>query len=101
MFGIRVLEEDGTVVEKAVSHPNFNPVMKGIDATRYPMMGSIDPYGDTSLNYLQCAMLMTELQEGRTAMAEMGVEEDFIAQLTRLCQLARAKPHRHLLFIGD
>ena len=101
MFGIRVVEEDGSIIQKMVAHPKFNPVRAGIDATKYPMLGSIDPYGDTSLNYLQCAMLVNELREGGEVLTGMGVAPEFIHELIRLCQLSRSKPHRQLLFIGD
>jgi hypothetical protein len=101
MFGVRVLEADGALVEKTVADRNFNPVLKGIDAHDYPVLGTLDPYGDTALNYLQCELLIRELERGAELLMQAGVQEDSIAELARMCRLTRAKPHRKLLFIGD
>ncbi|MFC5888030.1 hypothetical protein RMN57_34400 [Kitasatospora sp. CM 4170] len=88
-------------MDKTVAHVNFNPVMKGVDAKQFPTMASLDPYGDTVLNYLQCGFLIGELREGAEFLAASGVDEDAVQNLVRMCELVRAKPHRHLVFIGD
>ncbi|WP_055591074.1 hypothetical protein [Peterkaempfera griseoplana] len=100
-FGVRVLEENGLIVEKGVADRRFNPVLKGVDARAYPTMASLDPYGDTVLNYLQCGFLIRELREGTEFLTAMGVDDEAVSSLIRLCELVRAKPHRSLLFIGD
>lgn len=100
-FGVRVVEESGLVVDKTVADGNFNPVLKGVDARKYPTMASLDPYGDTFLNYLQCGFLIGELREGSEFLAAMGVNDRAVQDLIRLCELVRAKPHRRLVFIGD
>ncbi|MEU6536678.1 hypothetical protein [Streptomyces sp. NPDC047000] len=100
-FGVRVLEENGLVVDKIVADGNFNPVMKGVDAKKYPTMASLDPCGDTALNYLQCDFLIGELRDGAEFLAAIGVGDGAVQSLVRLCELVRAEPHRRLVFIGD
>ena len=100
-FGVRVLEQSGAVVDQGVADQSFNPVMKGVDAKKYPIMASLDPYGDTVLNYLQCGFLIEELRSGAEFLESIGVCESSARELVRLCELVRAKPHRNLVFIGD
>jgi hypothetical protein len=101
MFAIRVTEEGGSTVAEALLDRRFNPLLKGVDRQRFPIMGILDPYGDTSLNYLQCAQLLEELQRGKAFLESVEVPEATVGELTKLCRLAMAKPHRQLLFIGD
>jgi len=100
-FTVKVVEESGPVLDEVVVDRNFNPVLKGIDRKRFPVMGTLDPYGDTSLNYLQCGLLLDELRDGKDLLEEAGVKDVTVSELVRLCGVTRAKPHRHLLFIGD
>jgi hypothetical protein len=100
-FLLRILEEDGAVVEEVVADRNFNPVRIGFKATDFPMMGTLDPYGDTSFNYLQCELLEGEIQKARAHLEEKGVSGDFIVELIRLCRVSRVKPQRRFVFIGD
>ncbi|MFC8957238.1 hypothetical protein ACFT8P_32070 [Streptomyces sp. NPDC057101] len=100
-FGVRVVEENGTVVEKIVADHNFNPVLRGVDGGKYPTMASLDPYRDTYLNHLQCKSLAGELRDGAQFLDEMEVRQDATLELIRLCEVVQAKPHRRLLFIGD
>lgn len=100
-FTIRVVEEGGTVLEEVVMDRSFNPVLKGIDRKRFPVMGALDPYGDTSLNYLQCNLLLDELRDGEDFLNQAEVKDSAVSELARLCNVTRAKPHRQLLFIGD
>jgi len=100
-FLLRVLEEDGTIVEEVVADKNFNPVRTGFHRTDFPMMGTLDPYGDTSFNYLQCELLEGEVQKATTRLEDMGVSSDFVVELVRLCRVSQAKPQRRFMFIGD
>ncbi|MBM7858062.1 hypothetical protein [Lentzea nigeriaca] len=100
-FLLRVLEGDGAVVEEVVADLNFNPVRAGFDSADFPMMGMLDPYRDTSFDYLQCELLEREVRRAATRLGENGVSGDFIAELIRLCKIGRAKPQRRFVFIGD
>ncbi len=72
-FLLRVLEEDGTIIEEVVADLRFKPVRAGFSAEEYPMLGTLDPYGDTSLNYLQSALLESELRRAAPRLEEFGV----------------------------
>jgi hypothetical protein len=100
-FAVRLLDQDDTVVEILVMDHNFNPVLKGVDREKFPMLGSLDPYRDTSLDYAKCRLLLRELKGSEAFFASIGVAEESIRELRRLCALACAGPHRRLLFIGD
>lgn len=62
-FLLRILEEDGSIVREVIADRNFNPVRAGLRSADFPMMGTLDPYGDTSFNYLQCELLEEEIKE--------------------------------------
>lgn len=100
-FLLRVLDEDGTIVEEVVADLSFNPVRAGFSSSEFPMMGTLDPYGDTSFNYLQCELLEGELQAAGKTLEGLGVSGDSVSELIRLCRLSRAKPQRRFVFIGD
>jgi hypothetical protein len=100
-FLLRILEEDGTIVEEVIADKSFNPVRIGFKSEDFPMMGTLDPYGDTSFNYLQCELLEGEIIKATPRLEESGVSGDFISKLIRLCKIGRVKPQRRLVFIGD
>jgi hypothetical protein len=100
-FLLRVIEEGGEIVEEVVADLNFNPMRSGFAPTDFPMMGTLDPYGDTSFNYFQCHLLEEELQRAATRLGATGVSSEFVVEPIRLSRVARAKPQRHLVFYGD
>lgn len=83
-FLLRVLEEDG------------DPVRAGFRPTEFPVLGTLDPYGDTSLNYLRCELLEAEIERVAVRLGERGVAGDFIAEVVRLGRVGRARPQRRL-----
>ncbi|MFI6405080.1 hypothetical protein [Streptomyces sp. NPDC050548] len=88
----------GQVLAKMLAHERFNPVLMGIDVKKFPLLGSIDPYGDTAFNYLQVERILIEIQEHeRTG----GAFDAFLGELETFSSQALAKPHRFLWFIGD
>ena len=68
-IGIRIENESGGVIANV--ELNFADVLnllysvtKNSDsATKFPWLSSIDPYGNTTLNYLQVPYLLEELKE--------------------------------------
>ncbi|MEI8411511.1 MULTISPECIES: hypothetical protein [unclassified Kribbella] len=101
VFLVRVVEENGLIVEEVVADKNFNPVRSGFRSIDFPIMGTLDPYGDTSLNYLQCELLENEIQKAAPCLKSASVADAFVVELLRLCKVSRAKPQRSLVFIGD
>jgi hypothetical protein len=60
-FLIRV-EEAGHVVEEVVADRAFDPVRHGLRSAEFPLLGSLDPYGDTFLDPDRCGLLETEIR---------------------------------------
>ncbi|MEU8826486.1 hypothetical protein [Streptomyces sp. NPDC048636] len=79
--------------------PEFDPVLSGVDRKRYPMLGHLDPYGDTVLNRLQVKSLLEELSEVRVN-PEI-VSEEFADTLVMLCHECLLRAHRFLRFAGE
>lgn len=100
-FLLRVLDEGGSIVEEMVADKNFNPVRAGLESVDFPVMGTLDPYRDTSLDFLQCELLEGEVRRARAELEQKGVSGEFILELIRLCEISRAMPRRRLVFIGD
>lgn len=96
MISVKVRNAKGEALGQVPASPNFNPVFLGVDARSFPMLASIDPYGDTVFNYLQVRRLLEELDEYPLEGAE-----EFLMKLRELCALALGSPHRFLWFIGD
>jgi hypothetical protein len=88
-------------VEELISDLSFNPVRSGFNPVEFPVMGTLDPYGDTVLNYLQCDLLVREVRRGTPLLKAAGVGDEFVLELVRLYKFSAAKPHRRLVFIGD
>ncbi len=79
-------------------HENFDPVLMGVDVQKLPLLGSIDPYGDTVFNYLQVERILIEFRDYQ--LIERGFEVS-VRRLEEFSRQALAKPHRFLWFIGD
>ncbi len=66
----------------------------------YPMLGSIDPYGDTTFNHLQMPRFLKEwavvLQKAGTA-----EERSLVSAVESLARRCRDEVHTYLKFIGD
>jgi|SRR5882757_249956 len=98
MLVAEVRTAKGQVLGRLFAHEKFNPVLLGIDIEMFPMLGSIDPYGDTAFNYLQVQRFLVEIQTYERD--EAGFDE-FLRDLEVFCSEALRKPHRFLWFVGD
>jgi hypothetical protein len=99
-FLIRV-EEAGHVVEEVVADRAFNPVRHGLSSAEFPLLGSLDPYGDTFLDPDRCGLLETEIRGAGGRLEAGGVSAGFLSDLARLCAVVRAGSGRRLAFYGD
>ncbi|MGW4237060.1 hypothetical protein ACWEJP_09495 [Streptomyces sp. NPDC004749] len=88
----------GEVIRKIVADSDFDPVLLGVDAARYPCLGGIDSYGDTIFNGLQVQRLLEELDSYK-AICSASVE--FMEDLDELCRMVKSGTHRFIWFIGD
>ncbi len=65
----------------------------------YPILGHVDPYGDTILNRMQVRTLLGEMDNLRSD--EKIIPTGFRQSLTGLCEKCLERPHRFLWFIGE
>ena len=99
MIRIDVRSARGEVWASVSSHPDFDPVLAGVDRKRYPIFGHVDPYGDTVLNRMQVKSLLAEIGELRSD--ERVLPRGFVEELLSLCEQCLRKPHSFLWFIGE
>lgn len=89
----------GEVLGSVDADPKFDPVLLGIDRDAYPILGHLDPYGDTILNRIQVRSLLGEIS--RLGPEDKLVPVQFRESLVALCEKCLAHPHQFLWFIGE
>lgn len=68
----------------------------------FPMLGHVDPHGDTIFNGGQMQALVAELDVIETTFPDIaGREVGVITQIKELCKIGTRRPHSFLWFIGD
>jgi len=90
---------DGTVRDRA-SDPTGELdrwVSTDLDVEDWPMLWSIDPYGDTFFNSRQCVRLGMELRR----LARDGSPESALDSILRLVDRCQENPHSVIAVIGD
>jgi hypothetical protein len=99
MIRVDVRSGKGDVVASVAADSEFDPVLSGVDRKTYPILGHLDPYGDTVLNRLQVETLLEELSEVRSNPEIVSAE--FADTLVMLCHECLQRPHRFLRFVGE
>ncbi|WP_143660338.1 hypothetical protein [Streptomyces sp. t99] len=95
---MQVRGEGGAVLSPLVSLGGINPLLQGVDRERFPLLGHIDPYGETIFNSLQVRSLMKELSSWSPGIADIEVP---VGQLVEYCKCVLADTHRYLWIFGD
>ncbi|MEZ0224407.1 MAG: hypothetical protein ACAH83_07640 [Alphaproteobacteria bacterium] len=86
-----LLDPEGTMARLLSPYCNINV---------YPMLGSIDPYGDTVFNRIQMGLFLGEWS--KVLAKNLSPEERVVAdQIEKLAQRCRDEVHLYLKFIGD
>jgi hypothetical protein len=98
MLAVEVRTGKGQVLARTLAHKSFNPVLRGIDVQKFPLLGSIDPYGDTAFNYLQVKRILMEIRAQERTEDEL---DAFLRELEVFSRQALARSHRFLWFVGD
>jgi hypothetical protein len=98
MISVQVRKARGDVLRKIVADPDFDPVLLGVDAARYPYLSGIDPYDDTVFNGLQVQRLLGELESYKSTCS---ASAEFMRELDELCRMVQPGSHRFLWFIGN
>lgn len=99
MIRIDLRSSRGEILDSVRSDPDFDPVLAGIDRTIYPILGHIDPYGDTVLNGMQVETLLTEISRLRPEGTV--IPDQFADELIELCRKCLTRPHQFIWFIGE
>lgn len=89
-------ELQGEVVARSASGLPWETALDGLDQAAFPMLGALDPYEDAVFNRRQIPALLRELDQ---LPPERG--GTWAAEVRTLCELALARPHHYILFIGD
>jgi hypothetical protein len=99
MIRVELRSSRGEILESVDAEPKFDPVSLGIDRVAYPILGHLDPYGDTVLNRMQVRTLLEEID--RLGSGERFFSTRFRESLTDLCVKCLARPHQFLWFVGE
>jgi hypothetical protein len=99
---VSVRDEKGArLAESGRPTGSTNPLAKAADATAFPMLGSIDPYGNTIFNRIQMMRLAEEVRRLIRAAEFTPDERSFLEEILEFCAMGTAKYHRYLWFVGD
>jgi hypothetical protein len=122
---VNVRTESGAAIGESLLV--YRPLVSWVDRSTFPLLGHVDPYGDTVLNRSQVESLQSELSEIAAMIDSSGIRsfvsrfgadssnpepttssalaEEWIPQtmadLGEMCTLAMLRPHRYLWFSGD
>jgi hypothetical protein len=99
MIRVDLRSSRGDILESVSANPNFDPVLAGVDRAAFPILGHLDPYGDTVLNRMQVETLLKEISQIRLDHSIIPVQ--FVEPLVGLCERCLSRPHRFLWFVGE
>lgn len=93
--------ESGEQIERVADEKNLLDRLLGYpDPSAYPMLASIDRYGDTIFNRLQIDRFLSEW-ETLFRNANSPEEEALLKAVQNLADKSRTRVHHYLAFIGD
>jgi hypothetical protein len=97
---VRLRNERGIDVD-GCNEP-YVPVVAWDERAAFPMLGHIDPYGDTVFNVFQMREMLAELDRVCSRLADDGIDRPpVLEEIRRLCDVGQRHPHQYLWFIGD
>jgi hypothetical protein len=101
-MGISVILKDQAGTVLASLEDPYIPLVSWADRSDFPILGHVDPYGNTIYNRGQIETLLSELKRIRDTLSDLqGNEELLIRGLEEICADGLRKPHRFLWFLGD
>ena len=100
-LGITLQDESGAELESLTDPKNYlgKLLPKNGDPT-YPMLASIDFYGDTVFNRMQMDRFLVEWSDVSTK-ANAPEERSLVSAVERLARRCQDEVHLYLKFIGD
>ncbi|AKL71204.1 MULTISPECIES: hypothetical protein [Streptomyces] len=96
MINMAVRGDSGNFVARAEAGVQWTASFADLDPAEFPMLRSLDPYGDAVFNQRQVPLLLAELDR---LPADLG--DDWVVQARELCQVVERGLHLYLWFIGD
>ena len=100
-LNIEVQDEFGAT-RSAVSDSKFllPHLLPEFGDTRYPMLGCIDPYGDTTFNRPQMTLFLSEWASV-SSKAKSADDKEIVSSVESMARQVRDNVHLYLKFIGD
>jgi hypothetical protein len=100
-LGIELQDEHGERLESVVDPTNLlGRLLPPNDDRSYPMLASIDPYGDTVFNRVQIERFLVEWAAISTS-AQSSEERSLVAAVEKMALRCHGEVHLYLKFIGD
>lgn len=100
-IAIHLRRENGETLNSVHESPGDGHVLPVLDIAEFPMLGHVDPYGNTIFNRSQMRVIMDEIDRlvGAPMMNEKQAE--FLLKVKEICVEGLTRQHRFLWFLGD
>lgn len=93
--------ELGARVDAVADPKNYlGKLLPEIDGEKCPILGGIDPYGDTIFNGIQMRRFLLEWVEV-SAKADTPEERQLVSKVEELARRCRDEVHLYIRFVGD
>ncbi|MBV9613081.1 MAG: hypothetical protein JO091_11450 [Acidobacteriaceae bacterium] len=100
-FGIELKDEWGAQLDTVADPQNILDRLLPVPGdSSNPMLGSIDPYGDTVFNVIQINWFLSEWS-AVLAKAQTAEEQELTSKITAMAQRVRDGIGLYLKFVGD
>jgi len=100
-IAISLRKENGETLSSIHESPPEGQVLPILPTAEFPMLGHVDPYGNTIFNRSQMRDIVAEIDRlvGSSAVDER--QEGFLLKVKELCVEGLTRQHRFLWFLGD
>ena len=93
--------ESGAKVDSVADPKNYlGKLLPQIDDESHPLLGGIDPYGDTVFNGIQIRRFLLEW-EAVSSNAVTTEERELVSKIEQLALRCRDEVHLYIKFVGD
>jgi hypothetical protein len=93
--------ESGAKIDSVADPKNhLGKLLPQIDDESHPLLGGIDPYGDTVFNGIQIRRFLLEW-EVVSSNAVTTEERELVSKITELALRCRDEVHLYVRFVGD
>jgi hypothetical protein len=93
--------ESGAKIDSVADPKNYlGKLLSQIDDENHPLLGGIDPYGDTVFNGIQIRRFLLEW-EAVSSNAVTTEERELVSKIEELALRCRDEVHLYIRFVGD